>query len=397
MREVFVISAVRTPIGKFGGALKDFSPVDLGAHVMKAALERAKARASDLDLYVFGQVLRAGHGQLPPRQAAFKAGIPASVDGYAVDMVCASGMQATANGALAVKNGDADLVLVGGMESMTQTGFYLSHRARWGYKYLAGAPEQLQDILQRDGLSDPFTGEAMGDQTERLAAEFGVSRAELDEVALQSHLRAAGAQEAGYFRAEIVPIEVKTRKGVESVDRDEGVRPETTLESLNSLRPAFKKDGVLTAGNASQISDGASALLLASSEAVERHGLKPIARILGSAWAAGEPWRFPEAPIPAVKKLLGRLGLQVSDFDLFENNEAFALNNILFHRLLGVPMEQLNVHGGAIAIGHPIGASGARILTTLIHALHTHDKRRGLAAICHGTGGSAALAVEAIS
>ncbi|HEU4740515.1 MAG TPA: thiolase family protein [Meiothermus sp.] len=396
MREVFVVSAVRTPIGKFGGALKDFSPVDLGAYVMKAALQRGQAQGSDLDLYVFGQVLRAGHGQLPPRQAAFKAGIPASVDGYAVDMVCASGMQATANGALAIKNGDAELVLVGGMESMTQTGFYLSHRARWGYKYLAGAPEQLQDILQRDGLSDPFTGEAMGDQTERLAAEFGVSRAELDEVALQSNLRAAKAQEAGYFRAEMVPIEIKTRKGVEVLDKDEGVRPETTLESLGSLRPAFKKDGVLTAGNASQISDGAAALLLASSEAVERHGLKPIARILGSAWAAGEPWRFPEAPIPAVKKLLGRLKLGISDFDLFENNEAFALNNILFHRLLGVPMEQLNIHGGAIAIGHPIGASGARILTTLIHALHTHGKRRGLAAICHGTGGSAALAVEAI-
>lgn len=396
MREVFVVSAVRTPIGKFGGALKDFSPVDLGAHVMKAALERAGVQGSDLDLFVFGQVLRAGHGQLPPRQAAFKAGIPSSVDGYAVDMVCASGMQATANGALAIKNGDAELVLVGGMESMTQTGFYLSSRARWGYKYLAGAPEQLQDILQRDGLSDPFTGEAMGEQTERLATEFGVSRAELDEVALHSNLRAAQATEACHFSREIVPVEVKTRKGVEVVSKDEGVRPETTLESLGALRPAFKKDGVLTAGNSSQISDGAAALLLASGEAVEKHGLKPIARILGSSWAAGEPWRFPEAPVPAVKKLLGKLGMQVSDFDLFENNEAFALNNILFHRLLGVPMDKLNVHGGAIALGHPIGASGARILTTLIHALHTHGKSRGLAAICHGTGGSAALALEVV-
>jgi len=396
VREVFVVSAVRTPIGKFGGALKDFSPIDLGAHVMKAALEKAGVQGGDLDLFVFGQVLRAGHGQLPPRQAAFKAGIPESVDGYAVDMVCASGMQATANGALAIKNHDAELVLVGGMESMTQTGFYLSSRARWGYKYLAGAPEQLQDILQRDGLSDPFTGEAMGDQTERLAAEFGVTRAELDEVALQSNLRAAQAAEACRFGREIVPVEVKTRKGVEVVSKDEGVRPETTLESLAALRPAFRKDGVLTAGNSSQISDGAAALLLASGEAVEKYGLKPMARILGSSWAAGEPWRFPEAPVPAVKKLLGKLGMQVSDFDLFENNEAFALNNVLFHRLLGVPMEQLNVHGGAIALGHPIGASGARILTTLIHALHTHGKSRGLAAICHGTGGSTALALEAL-
>jgi acetyl-CoA C-acetyltransferase len=396
VREVFVVSAVRTPIGKFGGVLKDFSPVDLGAHVMKAALEKAGVQGGDLDLFVFGQVLRAGHGQLPPRQAAFKAGIPNSVDGYAVDMVCASGMQATANGALAIKNGDAELVLVGGMESMTQAGFYLSSRARWGYKYLAGAPEQLQDILQRDGLSDPFTGEAMGEQTERLAAEFGIGRAELDEVALHSNLRAARATEACYFNREIVPIEVKTRKGVEVVSKDEGVRPETTLESLEALRPAFKKDGVLTAGNSSQISDGAAALLLASGEAVERFGLKPIARILGSSWAAGEPWRFPEAPVPAVKKLLGKLRMQLSDFDLFENNEAFALNNILFHRLLGVPMDKLNVHGGAIALGHPIGASGARILTTLIHALHTHGKSRGLAAICHGTGGSTALALEAL-
>jgi acetyl-CoA C-acetyltransferase len=358
MREVWVVSAVRTPIGRFGGALKDFSPVDLGAHVMKAALEQAGLSGAELDLFVFGQVLRAGHGQLPPRQAAFKAGIPNTVDGYAVDMVCASGMQAVANGALAIKNGDAELVLAGGMESMTQTGFYLSSRARWGYKYLAGAPEQLQDILQRDGLSDPFTGEAMGDQTERLAAEFGVTRSELDEVALESHRRAARAQEACYFSREVVPLEVKTRKGLERVEKDEGVRPETTLESLAALRPAFKKDGVLTAGNASQISDGASALLLASPEAVQKYGLKPIARILGNSWAAGEPWRFPEAPIPAVKKLLEKLRMGIADFHLFENNEAFALNNLLFNRLLGVPMDRLNVHGGAIALGHPIGASG---------------------------------------
>lgn len=396
MREVLVVSAVRTPIGRFGGALKDFSPVDLGAHVMKAALEQAGLNGADLDLLVFGQVLRAGHGQLPPRQAALKAGIPNTVDGYAVDMVCASGMQAVANGALAIKNGDAELVLAGGMESMTQTGFYLSSRARWGYKYLAGAPEQLQDILQRDGLSDPLTGEAMGEQTERLAAEFAVTRSELDEVALESHRRAAKAQEACYFSREIVPLEVKTRKGVERVEKDEGVRPETTLESLAALRPAFKKDGVLTAGNASQISDGAAALLLASPEAVQKYGLKPMARILGNSWAAGEPWRFPEAPIPAVKKLLEKLHLSIADFHLFENNEAFALNNLLFSRLLGVSMDRLNVHGGAIALGHPIGASGARILTTLIHALRTHGKERGLAAICHGTGGSTAMAVEAI-
>lgn len=236
----------------------------------------------------------------------------------------------------------------------------------------------------------------MGEQAERLAAEFGVTRAELDQVAFESHQRAARAQEACYFAREIVPLEVKARQGVERVAKDEGVRPDTTLESLAALRPAFRKDGVLTAGNASQISDGASALCLASPEAVQKYSLKPIARILGGSWAAGEPWRFPEAPVPAVRKLLEKLRLDLSDFDLFENNEAFALNNILFSRLLGVPMDRLNVHGGAIALGHPIGASGARILTTLIHALHTHGKERGLAAICHGTGGSTALALEAI-
>lgn len=396
MRDVFVVAAARTPIGRFGGSLKDFSAIDLGAHAMKAALERSQIPADKLDLFVFGQVLRAGLGQLPPRQAAIKAGISTSVDGYAVDMVCASGMQATANGMLVIKNGDAELVLVGGMESMTQAGFYLSGRARWGYKYLAGAPEQLQDILQRDGLSDPFTGEAMGDQTERLAAEFGVTRAELDEVALHSNQRAAQAAQSGGFAKEIAPIEIKTRKGMETASSDEGIRADTTLESLGALRPAFKKDGVLTAGNASQISDGSAALVLASADAVQQYGLKPIAKLLGSAWAAGEPWRFPEAPIPAVKKLLEKHHMSIADFDLFENNEAFALNSLLFNRLLGVPMDQLNVHGGAIALGHPIGASGTRILTTLIHALHTHGKSRGLAAICHGTGGSVALALEAV-
>lgn len=396
MRDVFVVAAARTPIGRFGGVLKDFSAIDLGSHAMKAALERSGVPSDKLDLFVFGQVLRAGLGQLPPRQAAIKAGIPNSVDGYAVDMVCASGMQATANGMLAIRNADAELVLVGGMESMTQAGFYLSGRARWGYKYLAGAPEQLQDILQRDGLSDPFTGEAMGDQTERLAAECGVTRAELDEVALHSNLRAAQAAQKGSFTKEIASIEVKTRKGVETVSSDEGVRADTTLESIGSLRPAFKKDGVLTAGNASQISDGSAALVLASAEAVQQYGLKPIAKLMGSAWAAGEPWRFPEAPIPAVRKLLEKQGMSIADFDLFENNEAFALNSLLFNRLLGVSMDQLNVHGGAIALGHPIGASGARILTTLIHALHTHGKSQGLAAICHGTGGSVALALEAV-
>ncbi|MER3603040.1 MAG: acetyl-CoA C-acyltransferase, partial [Thermus sp.] len=229
-----------------------------------------------------------------------------------------------------------------------------------------------------------------------LASDYGVSRAEVDEAAYLSHARALEATQRGFFAREIVPVEVPGKKGVERVERDEGLRPETTQESLAALRPAFRKDGVLTAGNSSQISDGAAALLLASADAVKAHGLRPIARILGGSWAAGEAWRFPEAPIPAVKRLLDRLGMRVEEFDLFENNEAFALNNVLFHRLLKVPYERLNVYGGAVAIGHPIGASGARILVTLLNALQATGKTRGLAAICHGTGGSTAIAVELV-
>ena len=394
MREVYIVATARTPIGRFGGSLKDLHPSDLAAHAMRAALERAGVAGEALALYVFGNVLRGGHGQLIPRQAALKAGIPKEKDGFAVDMVCSSGMMAVQTAANAIRAGDADLVLAGGVESMSQAGFFLSPRARWGYKFLLGAPEELKDLLLYDGLTDPTTGEPMGVQTERLAEEFGVTREELDEIAYLSQKRAAAATERGDFAREIAPIEVKTRKGPLRLERDEGIRPETTREALASLRPAFKKDGRFTAGNSSQISDGAAALLLASQEAVERYGLKPRARVLGGAWSAGETWRFPEAPIPAVKKLLDRLGMTIDDFDLFENNEAFALNSVLFNRLLGVDLEKLNVFGGAIALGHPIGASGARILVTLLNALESRGAARGLAAICHGTGGATAMAIE---
>lgn len=393
---VYIVSAVRTPIGRFGGSFKDFSPVDLAAHAMRAALDRAAVDGGDLDLYLFGNVLRAGQGQLVPRQAAFKAGIPSHVDGTALDMVCSSGMMSVMTGATMIKAGEADLILAGGTESMSGTGFYLSSRARWGYKFLLGAPESVVDVMQYDGLTDPMSGEPMGVQTERLIAEHGITREELDEVAMLSHRCAAEATERGHFADEIAPVEVPVRGGTQTLGADEGIRPDTTMASLAKLRPAFDESGVLTAGNSSQISDGASALVLASEAAVERYGLEPIARILGSGWSAGETWRFPEAPIPAVRKVCERLGMDAGDFDLYENNEAFAVNNILFERMLGVPREKLNVHGGAIALGHPIGASGARIVTTLVHALRRHDGTRGLAAICHGTGGGTALAIERV-
>jgi len=396
MLDVYIVSAVRTPLGRFGGSLAGFSPADLGAHVMKAALERGGVPGDALDLYIFGNVLRAGHGQLIPRQAALKAGIPAHVDGYAVDMVCSSGMISMMNAANAIRAGEADLVLAGGIESMSQTGFYLSQRARWGYKFLMGAPEQLIDVLVHDGLTDPTTGEGMGDETERVAAEHGFTRQNLDEVAFYSHKRASEATQRGSFKAEIAPIEIVSKKGTQILDQDEGIRPETTLESLAKLRPAFSKDGVLTAGNSSQLTDGAASVILASAQAVEKYGLTPLAKLISGTWAGGETWRFTEFPVIATQKLLDKLNLTITDFDLVENNEAFAVSSCLFNQMLGVPFEKMNVNGGAIALGHPIGASGTRIVVTLLNALKEQDKTLGLAALCHGTGGGTALAIERV-
>ncbi|NJN83944.1 MAG: thiolase family protein [Caldilineaceae bacterium] len=394
MTHSYIVAATRSPIGKFGGSLVDLSPVDLAAQVMAAALTRAALDGSALDLYILGNILKHGHGQLLPRQAALKAGIPESVDGYALDMLCSSGMMSVVNGDMAIRAGDADLLLAGGVESMSQAGFFLSHRARWGYKLIAGKPETLIDALMDDGLRDPTTGELMGEETERLVVEQKVSRQELDEVACLSNLRAAEATKDGAFAREITPIEVKQRRGTVLFERDEGIRPETTMESLAGLRPAFAENGRLTAGNSSQISDGAACLVLASQRAVEQYSLKPLARILGSAWAGLEPWRFAAAPIPAIEKLMAKIGRNVGDFDLFENNEAFALNNVLLRRDLGISYDRVNIYGGAIALGHPVGASGARILVTLLNGLQAQGKTLGLASLCHGMGGATAMAIE---
>ena len=389
------MSAVRSAIGRFGGAFKDLTPPELAAPVMAAALERAGVAGHDLDLVVMGHVLAGGQGQLVPRQAALAAGIPKHVDALAVDMVCSSGMAAVMTAASQIRAGEVDFVLAGGMEAMSSTGFFQDSGTRWGRKYAPDGMLML-DLMARDGLSDPETGEAMGEQTERLIDEEGVKRSELDEIAALSHQRAAAATEAGAFADEIVPVGYLERKETKVLTIDEGVRPGTTFESLSALRPAFRVEGTLTAGNSSQISDGAAALVLASEGAVAEHGLQPIARITGSAWAAGEPYRFAEAPIPAVEKLLKRQGKSIGGFDLVENNEAFAVNSILFTRRLDVPLEKLNVNGGAIALGHPIGCSGARILVTLVHALRHRQLTSGLAAICHGTGGGTVTSVELV-
>ena len=397
MTETYIVAAVRTPIGKFGGGLKDVSPVDLAAHVMHAAVSRANVEPARLDQYIFGNILKHGHGQLLPRHAAIKAGIPVEVDGYAVDMLCSSGMMSTMNGATAIRAGEADLVLTGGVESMSQAGFLLTHKARWGYKLLIGpAKEHVVDALLIDGLTDPMTGELMGEETERLCAEMQVTRAELDEVAYLSHSRAAAAEATGKFAAEVAPVEIQLRRKAVVINHEEGIRGDTTLESLAALQPAFKTDGVLTAGNSSQLSDGAAALVLASEQAVKQYGLKPVARLLGGAYAGVESWRFVEGPVPAIRKLTAKLGMAVEDFDLVENNEAFALNNVLLRRALGIPYDKINVYGGAIALGHPIGASGARIIVTLVNALQQEGKYRGIAALCHGVGGGTAVAVELV-
>lgn len=396
MTESYIVAGARTPIGRFGGSLKDLSPVELGAHVMRTTLERAGIGGDALDLYIMGNILRAGHGQLLPRQAAVKAGIPAEVDGYALDMVCSSGMMAIMNASMAIKSGEADLVMAGGMESMSQAAFAIPHGARWGYKMMPTGSGPMYDTLIHDGLTDSIADQGMGPETEQLADEYEVTREELDQVAYNSHQRAHEATQNGVFNEEIAPIDVQMRRETVTVSADEGIRADTTLEVLGKLRPAFSKNGVLTAGNSSQISDGAAAVLVASEAAVKKHNLTPIARVVGGTWAAVESWRFVEAPIPAVRKLLEKYDKQIDDFDLVENNEAFAVNSVLFHKQLGIPYEKLNVFGGGIALGHPIGCSGTRIVITLLTGLKNRGGSLGLASLCHGTGGGTALAVEMV-
>ncbi|AWR96663.1 acetyl-CoA C-acyltransferase [Acidianus sulfidivorans JP7] len=390
MTEVYIASAVRTPIGKFGGVYKDISPVDLGAIVIKEALRRANVDPKRVDITIMGNILRAAHGQDLARQAACKAGIPYEIDGYSVDMVCSSGMMSVANAYQMIKSGDADIVVAGGMESMSQAALALKSNARWGVKMLMGKSLEFVDTMLMDGLTDPFNMKLMGEEADMVAKSHNFTRQELDEVAYQSHKRAAEATEKGLVKSEIVPVKI----GNIEVTKDEGIRPDTSIEKLSQLKPAFSKDGYHTAGNSSQLSDGASALVIMSEKAVKEFGVDPLAKILGYSWAGIESWRFTEAPIFAVKKLLQKLNTDISKFDYFENNEAFAVNSVLANRYLGIPYDKLNVFGGAIAIGHPIGASGARIITTLINVLSKMDGKRGIASICHGTGGSTAMAIE---
>ncbi len=396
MKSVYIIGSARTPNGKFGGAFKNLRPSELGAFAFKEAMKRSNIEGGDLDLYTVGNVLRGGQGQAVSRQTALLAGVPKTVDGFAIDMVCSSGMAAVMTGAMAIKAEDAHLVAAGGTESMSQAALAYAPSVRWGIKHLIGKEVKLMDLMLTDGLIDPVSGEMMGIQTEKVAAIHNITREELDEVAYNSNKRAAEATENGILAKEIVPVTVKTRKGDIIVDKDEGIRPQTTMESLGKLRPAFKKDGVLTAGNSSQISDGAAMLILADDDAIKKHNLIPTAKILGYSWLGGEGWEFSNIPGKATDVLLKKLGMKIDDFDYFESNEAFAINNVLLHRHFPIDYERINLFGGAVALGHPIGSSGARIIGALLNVLKTKDAERGIAMICHGLGGATAIAVERV-
>lgn len=384
MGEPVILEAVRTPIGKRNGALRAYRPDALYAKVLDALLERTGIDPGLIGDVVTGCVTQVGEqGANVGRLGVLLSRLPKEVPAVSLNRMCGSSQQAVHFAAQAIAAGDVDFAIAGGVESMTRVPMFSDIGG--GFHTLNPELGKRYELVHQ------------GESAERIAERYGFCREELDEWGYLSHKRAARATEEGRFSAQILPLEGLDAEGRPFLlTRDEGVRPDVDYEKMLALKPVFRENGVVTAGNSSQISDGAAALLLASEEAVKAHGLKPIAKVLGGAWAAGEPWRFPEAPIPAAKRLLDRLGMRVSDFGLFENNEAFALNNVLFSRLLGVPYERLNVFGGAVALGHPIGASGARILVTLLNALRAKGEERGLAAICHGTGGSVAFAVEVV-
>jgi acetyl-CoA C-acetyltransferase len=391
MSEVYILSAARTPIGKFGGGLSTVPATELGATAIRAAVERAGIDAASIDEVIMGQVIQAGAGQAPARQAALKAGLPESVSATTVNKVCGSGMKAAMLGAAAIRAGDADVIVAGGMENMN-LGPYLLPGARTGYRL---GNVTAVDATVNDGLWCATCDVHMGMHAERVADKHGVTREAQDEFALRSHQRALAAIDEGRFRDEIVPVTVRGKKGTTTVDTDESPRSDTTLDALARLNPAFKPEGgTVTAGNSPGITDGAAALVLASEQAL--NGSTPLARIVAYAQADVAPeWLF-EAPIEGVKRLLTKVGGSVNDFDLIEINEAFAAQVLADGNALGFDWEKVNVNGGAIALGHPIGASGARVLTTLIYELRRRGGRKGLATLCLGGGGAVAMAIETV-
>ncbi|HBH7007548.1 acetyl-CoA acetyltransferase [Citrobacter freundii] len=391
MKNCVIVSAARTAIGSFNGALATTGAVELGATVIRAALERAHLDPQRVDEVIMGNVLQSGLGQNPARQALLKSGLSDTVCGFTVNKVCGSGLKSVVLAALAIKAGQAQAIVAGGMENMSLAPYLLDAKARWGYRLGDG---QLSDVILRDGLICAEHGYHMGITAENVAKEYGISREMQDELALQSQRKAVAAIESGAFQAEIVPVSVSSRKKTIIFDRDEFPKADSTAEGLAALRPAFDKAGSVTAGNASGINDGAAALVIMEESAALSAGVKPLARI--KAWASGgvAPAMMGMGPVPATQKALQLSGLQLSDIDLIEANEAFAAQFLAVGKTLGFDPQKVNVNGGAIALGHPIGASGARILVTLLHALQARDQTLGLATLCIGGGQGIAMIVE---
>ena len=391
MRDVLIAGACRTAIGTFGGALKGHSAVDLGSIVVAEALKRAGVRPEAVDEVVMGHVLQAGLGENPARQCALNAGVPVEATAFTVNKVCGSGLKAVALGAQAIATGEADVVVAGGMESMTNAP-YLVGKARWGIRM---GDEALVDSMLRDGLLDPSTGAHMGITAENVAERFGISRAEQDAFAAESVRRALHAIDAGYFVDEIVPIEIAQRKGPPFVfDTDELPRARPAPDAMGTLRPAFKPDGTVTAGNASGINDGAAAVVLLTATKADELGVTPLGRVCATASAGVEPRLMGTGPIAATSKVLKSTGLEMEDLELIESNEAFAAQALAVARVLKLAPSITNVSGGAIALGHPIGASGCRILVTLLHAMRRLSRRFGLATLCIGGGQGIAMVVD---
>jgi acetyl-CoA C-acetyltransferase len=391
MSDVVIVSAARTPVGSFNGALASLPAHELGKVAIAAAIERAGLAPADVEEVILGQVLQAGAGQGPARQASIGAGVPVEAPAWSLNQLCGSGLRAVALAAQQVAEGAAKIVVAGGQESMSQA----PHAAqlRTGQKM---GDLGMVDTMIKDGLWDAFHGYHMGQTAENIAARWQITRADQDAFAVQSQNRAEAAQKAGKFADEIAPVTIKGRKGDTVVDQDEYIRHGATLDSVSGLRPAFTKDGSVTAANASGLNDGAAALVLMSAEEAKARGLKPLARIASWAHAGVEPEIMGTGPIPASRKALDKAGWSVADLDLVESNEAFAAQSICVVRELGLDPAKVNVNGGAIAIGHPIGASGARILTTLLHEMKRSGAAKGLATLCVGGGMGVAMCVEKI-
>ncbi|HGO5822898.1 TPA: acetyl-CoA C-acetyltransferase [Mannheimia haemolytica] len=393
MKNVVIASAVRTAIGSFGGSLAGTPAVELGTHVIKAAIEKSGIDIAKVDEVIMGNVLQAGLGQNPARQALLRAGIAKEVPAYTVNKVCGSGLKAVALAAQAIKAGDANIIIAGGMENMSQAPYLLDSKSRWGYRL---GDAKVQDVILSDGLMCAENHCHMGITAENIAKKYSITREMQDELALASQQKATAAIQSGAFKNEIIPLNVKIKRKDVVFDTDEFVKQDSTAEALAGLRTAFDKDGSVTAGNASGINDGAAALVIVEEETAKALGLNILARVKGYASGGVSPDIMGMGPVPATLNALKKAGLQLNDIDLIEANEAFAAQFLAVGKELSFAPEKVNVNGGAIALGHPIGASGARILVTLLHAMHARDKQFGLATLCIGGGQGIALIVERV-